>query len=196
MNRRVLSGAGLAAALTLSSASIWAGGCSTAPSTAAKRESLDAESLATIQRFKAAAPSMMKEFFDDARGYAVFPTVGKGAIGVGGAYGRGEVFDHDGTMIGFCDLSQGSIGLQLGGQAYSEIIFFEHDTALATFKSGKLAFAAQASAVAATAGASADAAYENGVAVFTLAHGGLMFEASIGGQKFRYEPRPAPAPLR
>ncbi len=107
---------------------------------------------------------------------------------MGGAYGRGELFE-DGTVTGFCDLTQGTIGFQLGGQAYSELIFFENRGALLHFKSGNFAFAAQASAVAATAGASTDADYESGVIVFTMAKGGLMFEASIGGQKFSFVPK-------
>ena len=163
------------------------GGCSTAPKTAAKRASLHQEVLATISTFKQEDPSLQK-LFDDASGYAVFPTIGKGAIGLGGAYGRGQLFE-DGQVIGFCDLTQGTIGFQLGGQAYSELIFFENRGALLHFKSGNLAFAAQASAVAATAGASTDADYESGVIVFTLTRGGLMYEASIGGQKFSFEPR-------
>ncbi len=130
----------------------------------------------------------MQQLFDSASGYAVFPTVGKGAIGVGGAYGRGQLFE-DGQVGGFCDLTQGTIGFQLGGQAYSELIFFETATALTRFRRGNFAFAAQASAVAATAGASADADYESGVIVFTMAKGGLMFEASVGGQKFNFESR-------
>ncbi len=163
------------------------GGCSTAPKTTAKRASLHQNVLATISRFKQ-QDSSMQQLFDEASGYAVFPTIGKGAIGVGGAYGRGELFE-DGAVTGFCDLAQGTIGFQLGGQAYSELIFFENRGALLHFKSGNLAFAAQVSAVAATAGASADADYESGVLVFTLTKGGLMYEASIGGQKFSYVPK-------
>ncbi len=130
----------------------------------------------------------MQELFDDAAGYAVFPSVGKGAIGIGGAYGRGELFEY-GYVTGFCDISQATIGFQLGGQAYSELIFFETANALTRFRRGNFAFAAQVSAVAATAGVSADADYEHGVIVFTMAKGGLMYEASVGGQKFSFEPR-------
>jgi len=141
---------------------------------------------ATIDRFIDQDPSM-EELFQDAYGYAVFPTVGKGAVGVGGAYGRGEVYEQ-GEMIGWADITQGTIGFQLGGQAYSEAIFFRNEWAMNDFKSGDLAFAAQASAVAATAGASADADYQDGVLVFTMTKGGLMYEASIGGQNFDFEP--------
>ncbi len=162
-------------------------GCSTAPKSEASKAELHDKTENTIARFKSADPSM-EEFFDTSVGYAVFPSVGKGAVGVGGAYGKGELYEN-GVMIGYCDLSQGSIGFQLGGQVYSEIIFFQTNDALSDFKNGNLEFAAQASAVAATAGASADASYEGGVAVFTMAKGGLMYEASIGGQKFSYQPK-------
>ncbi len=161
--------------------------CSGLPKSEAGRASLEHSARAAIARFKARDPSM-REFFNQGYAYAVFPSVGKGAIGVGGAYGTGVVFEK-GEPIGYCDLTQGSIGFQLGGQAYSEIIFFERSSALRHFKSGNLEFAAQASAVAVSAGASADANYENGVVVFTMSTGGLMFEASVGGQKFNYEPK-------
>lgn len=161
-------------------------GCSTAPKSVAKRESLNADVMATITRFKVEDPSL-SSFFDESLGYAVFPTVGKGGIGIGGAYGKGELFEH-GVKVGYCDLSQATIGLQLGGQAYSEIIFFETTNAFNQFKSGNYAFSAQASAVAASVGASADVDYNKGVAVFTMAKGGLMAEASIGGQKFSFVP--------
>ena len=162
-------------------------GCSATPDTMNEREQLDRSVHATILLFQETDPGL-KTHFENAHGYAVFPTIGKGGVGVGGAYGRGEVFEKGG-MIGYCDLTQGTIGLQLGGQSYSEVIFFRNTIALETFKDGKLAFAAQASAVAASAGASADADYENGVMVFTMSQGGLMGEASIGGQSFSFEPK-------
>lgn len=128
----------------------------------------------------------MKDWFDNSAGYAVFPKVGKGGIGIGGAYGKGLVISGD-RVIGNTSLSQLSIGLQLGGQVYSEFIFFYDQTALADFQRGNFELGAQASAVAATAGASADASYNKGVAIFTNVTGGLMYEASVGGQKFTYE---------
>jgi len=139
----------------------------------------------TIANFKNKDPGL-KIYFKKAYGYAVFPTVGKGAIGIGGAYGTGEVFNK-GRLIGTTSLSQLTIGFQLGGQAYSEVIFFKDKKNLDDFTTGNFEFSAQASAVAVTAGASADAAYSNGVAVFTMAKGGLMYEASIGGQKFGFK---------
>lgn len=141
-------------------------------------------SAETIAAFKNKDPGI-QVFFNKAYGYAVFPTVGKGGMGIGGAYGKGEVYAH-GKLIGQSSLTQLTIGFQLGGQAYSEIIFFKDKATLDNFKSGNFAFSAQASAVAITAGASADADYSNGVAIFTLAKGGLMYEASVGGQKFSF----------
>jgi lipid-binding SYLF domain-containing protein len=160
--------------------------CSTTPETEAKAASIRQEADATIEEFKARDPSM-KQFFETAHGYAIFPSVGKGGVGVGGAYGRGVCYEQ-GKAIGYCSLSQGSIGFQLGGQAYSEAICFQTKEALNEFKTGNFALAAQASAVAATAGAAAHADYNKGVAVFTMARGGLMFEASVGGQKFDFDP--------
>lgn len=128
----------------------------------------------------------MQDWFDNSAGYAVFPKVGKGGIGIGGAYGKGLVISGN-KVIGETSLSQLSIGLQLGGQAYAEFIFFRDQTALSDFQRGNFELGAQASAVAATAGASADASYNKGVAIFTDITGGLMYEASVGGQKFKYE---------
>ena len=99
------------------------------------------------------------------------------------------VADEGGEVVGYCDLAQATIGFQLGGQVYSEIIFFEDSVSLDAFKAGTFEFAAQASAVAASADASVNADYEHGVAVFTLSGKGLMYEASIGGQKFDYTPK-------
>lgn len=146
----------------------------------------DAKVREAIAAFKNRDPSM-QVFFDRAHGYAVFPTVGKGGMGIGGAYGKGRVF-RQGSSIGSVSLTQVTIGFQLGGQAYREIIFFRDKATLDDFISGNFEFSARASAVAATAGASADADYNDGVAVFTLARGGLMYEASIGGQKFKFTP--------
>jgi lipid-binding SYLF domain-containing protein len=160
----------------------------------------------TIKVFRNAIES--KSFFDTAYGYAVFPTIGKGGIGIGGAYGEGRVYER-GRHIGDADMTQVTIGFQLGGQAYSQIIFFKDKHALKEFTSGNFEFGAQASAVAITAGAQASATtsgtsagasatkndatttgrYYKGMATFTVAKGGLMYEASIGGQKFSYQPK-------
>ena len=127
----------------------------------------------------------LTRFFDEAAGYAVFPTVGKGGMGIGGARGTGVLYEK-GVVTGKTTLTQLTVGLQLGGQAYTEVIFFETEQTLAAFKKGEFAMAAQVSAVAAKAGASANARYVDGVSVFTLAKGGVMAEASVGGQKFSY----------
>lgn len=129
----------------------------------------------------------MKKHFSNAHGYVIFPNVGKGGIGIGGASGNGVVYEN-GTKIGMAKLSQLSIGFQWGGQAYREIIFFETKETMDRFKDSKVELSAQASAVAVTAGASADAKYVEGVMIFTMQKGGLMYEASVGGQKFKFNP--------
>jgi lipid-binding SYLF domain-containing protein len=160
----------------------------------------------TIGVFKQAGES--GSFFDKSYGYAVFPTIGKGAVGIGGAHGSGRVYEQ-GNYVGDAKMTQLTIGLQLGGQAYSQIVFFEDKRAFDEFTSGNFEFGATASAVAITAGASASAStggssagasggkhdattvggYHKGMAVFTVAKGGLMYEASIGGQKYKYIPK-------
>ena len=129
----------------------------------------------------------MQSFFDDAAGYAVFPGVGKGGFGIGGARGTGLLKGSDGETLAVVTLTQLTIGFQAGGQAYSEFIFFEDDLALQNFLRGNYELGAQVSAVAVTAGASADAQFNDGIAVFTIAKGGLMYEATVGGQKFKIE---------
>ena len=173
--------------LTLVACSWLLCGCSTAPKSQEDKSSLDDEAANTIAQAKKSDPAMHK-FLSDAHGYAVFPTVGKGGLVVGGAYGKGVVYQR-GQTIGYCDLSQATVGAQIGGQKYSEIICFESAPALEKFKSGNFAFAAQATAVALKSGAAANAKYADGVAVFTLAEEGLMAEASLGGQKFAYQPK-------
>lgn len=129
--------------------------------------------------------SLMQSLFANSYAYVIFPNIGKGAIGIGGAAGNGIVFQN-GSPIGSAKMKQVSIGFQFGGQAYREVIFFENEAALDRFKQDKFEFAAQASAVAATKGASANVKYRDGVMVFTQEKKGLMYEASIGGQKFSY----------
>jgi lipid-binding SYLF domain-containing protein len=160
----------------------------------------------TIDVFRKAEES--GKFFASAHGYAVFPTIGKGGIGVGGAYGTGRVYEK-GRWIGNTSMTQLSLGWQLGGQGFSQIVFFENAAALGKFTKGEFEFGAEASAVAitlgagaqagtggATAGASVDknkakvvGSYNNGVAVFTVVKGGLMYQAVIAGQKFNFERR-------
>ena len=163
-----------------------------------------------IENFRGAGAG---DFIDDAYGYAVFPSIGKGGIGIGGAHGKGEVF-VGGKKVGKTKMSQITYGLQLGGQVYSQMIFFRDERAFDDFTSGNFEFGAQATAVALTAGAQASTStggggntssgtdadsskvnanekqYDgrSGMAVFTIAKGGLMYEATLGGQKFKYEP--------
>jgi lipid-binding SYLF domain-containing protein len=126
----------------------------------------------------------MQRYFDAAAGYVVIPTVGKAGIGIGGARGKGLLYEN-GEPTAEVTMTQLSIGFQWGGQAYSEFVFFEDQASLDHFKKGNYELGAQASAVAITAGVSADAGYESGVAIFTQAKGGLMYEAAVGGQKFK-----------
>ena len=160
----------------------------------------------TIAIFRKAQES--GKFFNNAYGYAVFPTIGKGGVGIGGAYGKGRVYEK-GKVIGDTSMTQLSVGFQLGGQGFSQIIFFENAEALRLFTKGEFEFGAEASAVAITLGASAKAgstgasagasavpekakvvgAYNKGMAVFTVAKGGLMYEATISGQKFNFKKR-------
>jgi len=146
---------------------------------------LQLDAAKAIIEIKKADPGIEK-FFENSAGYAVFPTVGKGAIGIGGAHGKGLVIAND-KAVGKTSLSQVTVGLSLGGQKYAQFIFFKDETALGHFQRGNWEMGAQASAVAVTAGASADANYDQGVAVFTNIGGGLMADASVGGQKFTYE---------
>ena len=151
-----------------------------------KNDADEATVQAVIAKFKEKDPGMA-EIFAKAAGYAVFPTVAKGAVGVGGARGKGHVYEN-GRHIGRSTLTQVSIGLQLGGQAYSEVVIFQNKEALENFKKGNLKLDAQASAVALKARASADLPYRNGVAIVTMSKGGLMYEASVGGQHFSFQP--------
>ena len=160
--------------------------CATQPDTQAKRENLTDDAQASLNRFQREDPGL-KDFLGNAYGYAIFPDVGKGGLVVGGAYGRGQVYEQ-GRLVGYADLRQATVGAQIGGQTYSELIVFQNADALNRFKSNQLAFSANASAVAIKSGAAATAKYENGVAVFTMPKGGLMAEASVGGQQFTYVP--------
>ena len=160
----------------------------------------------TIETFRK-SPAV-QPFFNNAYGYAVFPTIGKGGFWVGGAYGSGQVY-RQGKVTGTAKLFKGTFGFQLGGQAFSEIIFFEDKRAYTDFTSGNFEFDAAASAVVITAGAQAKAgtegatagasagpatgaqaktSYQRGMAVFIHTLGGLMYEATVGGQKFSFEP--------
>jgi lipid-binding SYLF domain-containing protein len=159
---------------------------------------------ATVDSFKSAGQSA--SFFSRSYGYAVFPTVGKGGFVVGAAHGSGHVY-AGGKYVGDTSMTQVSVGFQAGGEAYSEIIFFEDKRSFDEFTSGSFEFSADANAVVITAAASGTAGtsgatgsasagdkaatagtYYKGMAVFTIAKGGLMYQATIGGQKFNYKP--------
>ena len=161
-------------------------GCATAPATAEGKAELDRDVNTALAKARVQDPTL-QAFLDKAYGYAIFPDIAKGAAGLGGAYGKGEVFER-GKKIGYCDLSQATIGLQLGGQVYTEIIAFENKEVLENFKRGRLRFVGQATAVALKAGVGSNAQYIDGVRVLTLGEEGLMFEAVIGGQTFTFQP--------
>ncbi len=177
--------------------------CAALSAQAATVENYDA----TINQYRGnptAAP-----YFNSAYGWAVFPTIGKGGVGIGGARGQGQVYRSDGSVTGFVTMTQLSVGLQLGGQAFSQVIFFEDQRAYNDFIEGNFEFDAQASAIAITASAQASAGttgtgasagsggtagaqarsdYHKGMQVFTIGKGGLMYEATIAGQKFKFTP--------
>jgi lipid-binding SYLF domain-containing protein len=159
-------------------------------STALAADDLASESQQAIAAFQS-KDSTLKTFFDKAEGYAVFPNIAKGGLIVGGAHGDGLVYQK-GSVIGSASVSQASIGAQVGGQAFAEVIFFETTTALEEFKLGKFEMSAEVSAVAAAEGAAKAAKYTQGIAVFSMPKKGLMAQASIGGQKFKFKPN-APA---
>jgi lipid-binding SYLF domain-containing protein len=131
--------------------------------------------------------STLASALEQVPGYAVFPSVIKGGVGFGAARGSGQLIEG-GKAVGTTTLTQVTVGFQLGGQVYSELVIFENETTLQAFKKGNFEFAAQLSAVAAAEGASANAKFEHGVKVVTFARGGLMYEASVGGQKFGFDP--------
>ena len=130
----------------------------------------------------------INKYFSSAYAYAIFPSIGKGGLGVGGATGNGTIY-KGGAIVGDCKMSQVTIGFQAGGQSYSEVIFFQNKEAYDRFTGNNFEFSAQATAVAVTEGASFDVGYRDGILVFTHAKGGLMYEASVGGQKFKTKMR-------
>jgi lipid-binding SYLF domain-containing protein len=180
MKHAILSAIGMATILCCSIP-----GCSTEPKTTEQKSTLSSEVTAALDDFRKADSDVQGEL-DRAAGYAVLPNLDKAGLGVGGTYGRGEVFEG-GSMVGYCDLSETTVGAQVGAQRYSELIVFKDKAALARFKAGELKFAANASAVGIRSGSVKAANYRDGVAVFLHSKGGLMAEASIGGQKVRFK---------
>ena len=152
--------------------------------TSSKDKKLISDSKVSKQEFKNTS-GVIKNLFSTSYGYVIFPNVGKGGMGIGGAAGSGIVYEK-GVLVGKARLTQLSVGAQLGGQVYKEVIFFESKSDLDRFKENNFEFAAQVSAVAATAGVSANVNYKEGVMVFTQQRGGLMYEATVSGQKFSF----------
>jgi lipid-binding SYLF domain-containing protein len=162
-------------------------GCATAPSSRAEQDTLVADAASRMQQMRAVDPAL-GEVVRRGYGYAMFPEVTKGGLVVGGAYGRGVVYEQ-GKHVGYSDLSQASVGLQVGGQTFSELLVFEDKSALERFKTGSLDFGADASAVVVESGVATNVSFVDGVAVVVNPIGGVMVEASVGGQKFSYQPR-------
>src|SRR3954470_6167567 len=178
--RNAFSAAALLALLTLSA-------CATAPRTDGGKSDLRHSSADALNQAQKNDPSLQNVIAKSA-GYAVFPSIGKGAVGIGGAYGKGDLYENH-AVVGYCDMTQASIAFALGGQEYTEILVFENPAAVERFKNGNFRFDAQATAVALKSGVGANAKFANGVAVFTMDEAGLMYEASVGGQKFSYQDR-------
>jgi len=162
-------------------------GCTTVPPTTAERDDLLQRAEAERQEWKKIDPDM-EDFVQKRYGFAFFPEVTKGGLVFGGGYGRGVVYEQ-GTHVGYADLTEGSFGLQIGGQTFSELIVFQDKYALERFKRNAVDFGAQASAIVARSTASTNAPFVDGIAVFVRPLSGAMAEASIGGQRFTYAPK-------
>lgn len=160
--------------------------CSTSPDSDADKSSLSSSTSASLDGFKAEDPSL-QQLLDKAAGWAVFPEVGKAGFVVGGSYGRGEVFEN-GKKIGFADIKQATFGLQIGAQTFSELVIFLKKEDLAKFKQGEFSLNANLSAVAIKPGAAGTSDTGKGVIVFVRTSGGLMAEAAVGGQVFKFAP--------
>jgi lipid-binding SYLF domain-containing protein len=163
------------------------GSCATAPASREDKAALVAEAAARLQQMNAEDPAL-GALIKRSYGYSLFPNVGKGGLGVGGAYGRGVVYER-GQHIGYSDVTQGTVGVQVGGQSFSELLLFENKAALDRFKAGQFGLAADASAVIIKSGVATNADFVDGVAVVVSPIAGAMLEAAIGGQKFTYQPK-------
>jgi lipid-binding SYLF domain-containing protein len=165
-------------------ASLFVSGCATAPEGRESQAALSAQVNEAVALFREKDPGIDR-FFKQSYGYAVLPRIFKGAFWFGGAYGKGEVYEK-GQMVGYCDMSQATIGFSFGGEFFREIIFFRDKSDFDRFKTDEFTFSAQVTGVAITAGAAAKADYQSGMAVFMMPDKGLMVDASLGGQKFNY----------
>jgi lipid-binding SYLF domain-containing protein len=161
-------------------------GCSVSPKKPEAKAVLDAQATEAVAVMRQRDPSI-ERFFQQSYGYAILPKVFKGGIWAGGAYGKGIVYENN-MKVGYCDMSQATLGFTFGGEYFREIIFFRQMQDMNKFKAQEYTFAAQATAVALTAGAAAKADYKDGMAVFATTDKGLMVDASVGGQKFRFTP--------
>jgi lipid-binding SYLF domain-containing protein len=170
--------------MVMLAASLFFAGCSVAPEKPEGQAVLGAQVTEAVAVFKEKDPTIDK-FFKQSYGYAVLPKVGKGAYLIGGAYGKGEVYEK-GQMVGYCDMKQATIGISFGGEYFREIIFFRDRSDLESFKTDEYAFSAQVTAVVVTSGAASKADYQSGTAVFVVPDKGLMIDVSLGGQKFNY----------
>ncbi len=161
--------------------------CSTAPATKEERDKLVREAASSRQEWHK-VDSGVEAFAKKGYGYAFFPEIAKGGVGIGGAYGRGVVYEQ-GQHIGYADLTEGSLGLQLGGQTYSELIVFENKATMNRFTQNQFNFGANASAVIAKEGTATSTQFVDGVAVFVRPITGAMAEAALAGQKITYVPK-------
>jgi lipid-binding SYLF domain-containing protein len=161
--------------------------CAGTPKTHQEESNLDTRARTTLDRMTSRDPGLHR-VLGQAYGYVVFPEVGKGGFIAGGAHGIGVVFER-GRRVGYAELNQASLGAQLGGQTFAELVILQTPQALERIKRDKFAFGADASAVAITAGAAAAVRFQNGAAVFVMTHGGLMAGVSVDGQSIRFEPR-------
>jgi lipid-binding SYLF domain-containing protein len=162
------------------------GACATAPKTTAERQELIQNADATLQAMRA-RDADLQGLLNQSVGYAVFPSIGKGGLVVGGAYGRGVLYEN-GQPTGFVELNQGSIGAQIGAQTFSELIVFRSRGELERLKAGNFSIGGNVSAVALTSGAAATTRFVDNVAIFVLPRGGLMAELSVTGQQLNYRP--------
>ena len=159
-----------------------------APASREEAIELDNACWDAIRRFRQAAPSL-NDRFAEAAGWAIFPRIDKGAVGIGGAFGRGMAYDRTGRILGFVSLSRASIGFQLGGQSYAELVIFKTRPALRRLTAGDFRLSAETSAVIVKDGVSPRATYTDGIMVVTMDERGIMYEAAVGGQKLDFERR-------
>ncbi|QOV91281.1 lipid-binding SYLF domain-containing protein [Humisphaera borealis] len=172
----------LAAALALGGGLI---GCTTAPETQTAKETLSDRAEVSLKAMERNNPEI-RRVISRGFGYAIFPEVGKGGALVGGAFGRGEVY-QEGKFVGYAKIEQATVGAQVGGQSYDMLMVFENAETMMKFKNNEWTGSANASAVILKEGAGASTDFKNGVAVYVRPTGGAMAEASLGGQKFSFE---------